>query len=65
MQNKSTPSDDTEDRMSATGSNVAPRSIGRQFSPIEKTTKAHWRIKREIYPCGDMFGNECKQFTWE
>lgn len=35
IETKSTPSDVTEDRTSATGSNVAPRSIGRQFSPRE------------------------------
>lgn len=46
METKFTPSDVSEDRTSATGSNVAPRSIGRQFSPTEETTKAQWGKKR-------------------
>lgn len=37
----------SEDKTSATGSNVAPRRIGSLFSPMEKTKKA----QREVYPC--------------
>lgn len=36
----------SEDKTSATGSNVAPRRMGSLFSPMEKTKKA----QREVYP---------------
>jgi len=51
MQNKSTPSDVTDDRMSATGSNVAPRSIGRQVSPRENNKGTLGNKKRNFNPC--------------
>lgn len=36
----------SEDKTSATGSKVAPRSRGSLFSPMEKTKKA----QKEVYP---------------
>lgn len=55
----------SEDKTSATGSKVAPRSRGSLFSPMEKTKKA----QKEVYPFytkGAIQGTKpCVQFTWE
>lgn len=38
----------SEDKTSATGSNVAPRSMGSLFSPMEKTKKAQKKVDPSI-----------------
>lgn len=55
----------SEDKTSATGSKVAPRSMGSLFSPMEKAKQA----QREVYPLyhGSYTGGTKPfvQFTWE
>lgn len=53
----------SEDKTAATGSKVAPRSMGSLFSPMEKTKKAQRALSQT--KGASQGGKPVLQFTWE
>lgn len=55
----------SEEKTSATGSKVAPRSIGSMFSPMEKAKKAQKRFMPLYEGDYTSLQKPYVQFTWE